>query len=134
MGTYIDPPVFNSGAGGDTIPPSRHLSCYRRVTSKGYPTLGTYTTLGYHFYYATCPHRCIHESLLVLYQLGNCYGRYTAHTPTYPPSRATTSLPAPYTNSTPLVNSLGATAPIPCSLLPHSRLVVSPVTRNPPPH
>ena len=25
---------------------------------------------------ATCPHRCIHESLLILYQLGNYYGRY----------------------------------------------------------
>ena len=77
MGTYIGPPVFNSGARGDTFPLNQHLSCYRRVTSKGYPTLDTYTTLQYHFYYATCPHRCIHESLLVLCQLGNYYGRYT---------------------------------------------------------
>ena len=78
MGTYIGPPVFNSGAGGDTIPPSRCLTCYGRVTSKGYPAVGTYTTVQYHFYNATCPHRCIHESLLAFYQLGNYYGRYTA--------------------------------------------------------
>ena len=77
MGTYIGPPVFNSGAGGDTIPPSRCLTRYGRVTSKGYPALGTCTTLQYHFYNATCPHRCIHESLLVLYQLSNYYGRYS---------------------------------------------------------
>ena len=64
---------------GILFPPSRHLSCYRRVTSKGYPTSGTCTTLQYHFYNATCPHRCIHESLLVLYQLGNYYGRYTLY-------------------------------------------------------
>ena len=76
VGTYIGPLVFNSGAGRDTILLSRHLGCYRRVTYKGYPTLGTCTTLQYHFYYATCPHRCIHESLLALYQLGNYKGRY----------------------------------------------------------
>ena len=64
---------------GFLFPFSRHLTCYRRVTSKGYPTPGTCTTLQYHFYYATCPYRCIHESLLVLYQLGNYYGRYTPH-------------------------------------------------------
>ena len=29
-----------------------------------------------YFYNATYPHRYIHESLLVLYQLGNYYGRY----------------------------------------------------------
>ena len=69
--------MFNSGAGGDTIPPSPCLTRYGRVTSEGYPTLGTCTTLQCHFYNATCPHRCIHESLLVLYQLGNYYGRYT---------------------------------------------------------
>ena len=69
--------MFNSGAGGDTIPPSRCLTCYGRVTSKGYPALGTCTTLQYHFYNATCPPRCIHESLLAFYQLGNYYGRYT---------------------------------------------------------
>ena len=69
--------MFNSGAGGVTIPPSRCLTSYGRVTSKGYPALGTCATLQYHFYDATCPYRCIHESLLVLYQLGNYYGRYS---------------------------------------------------------
>ena len=69
--------MFNPGAGGDTIPPSRCLTCYGRVTAKGYPALGTCTTLQYRFYNATCPHRCIHESLLAFYQLGNYYGRYT---------------------------------------------------------
>ena len=39
--TYIGPPMFNSGAGGDTIPPSRCLTRYGRVTSEGYPTPGT---------------------------------------------------------------------------------------------
>ena len=73
--------MFNSGAGGDTIPPSRCLTRYGRVTSKGYPALGTCTSLQYHFYNATCPHRCIHESLLVLYQLGNYYGRYNCSHP-----------------------------------------------------
>ena len=77
-GPHIGPPVFNPGAGGDTIPPSQCLTRYGRVTSKGYPTLSTCPTLQYHFYNATCPHRCIHGSLLVLYQLGNYYGRYTA--------------------------------------------------------
>ena len=76
MGTYIGPSVFNSSVGGDTIPPSQCLTRYGRVTSKGYPALGTCTTLQYHFYNATCPHKCIHESLLVLYQLSNYYGRY----------------------------------------------------------
>ena len=69
--------MSNLGTGGGTITLGQHLGCYRRLTSKGYPTLGTCTTLQYHFYYATCPYRCIHESLLVLYQLGNYYGRYT---------------------------------------------------------
>ena len=76
MGTYIGPPCSTPVREGVLFPHSRHLSCYRRVTSKGYLTLGTCTTLPYHFYNATCPHRCIHESLLVLYQLGNYYGRY----------------------------------------------------------
>ena len=77
MGTYIGPPVFNSGEGGDTTPPSRCLTRYGRETSNGYPALGTCTSLRYHFYNSTCPHRCINESLLVLNQLGNYYGRYT---------------------------------------------------------
>ena len=76
VGTFIGPLVSNSGAEGDTIPLGRHLGSCRRVTSKGYPTLGTCTTLQYHFYNATCLYRCIHESLLVLYQLGNYYGHY----------------------------------------------------------
>ena len=76
MGTYIGPPCSTPVWEGVLFPHSRHLSCYRRVTSKGYPTLGTCTILQYHFYNATCSHRCIHESLLVLYQLCNYYGRY----------------------------------------------------------
>ena len=90
MGTYIGPPVFNSGAGGVTIPPTRCLTCYGRVTFKGYPALGTCAKLQYHFYNATCPYRCIHESLLVLYQLGNYYGRYTA-----PAMETPSALPLP---------------------------------------
>ena len=61
---------------GYFFPFSRHLTCYWRVTSTGYPTLSTCTTIQYHFYYVTCPYRCIYESLLVLYQLCNYYGRY----------------------------------------------------------
>ena len=88
--------MFNSSAGGDTVPPSRCLTRYGRVTSKGYPALGTCTSLRYHFYNATCPHRCIHESLSLLYQLGNYYGRYkyTAHSALLPPWPLT-QLPAP---------------------------------------
>ena len=68
--------MSNPSAGGGTITLGQHLGGHRRVTSKGYPTLGICTTSQYYFYYATCPYTCIHESLLILYQLGNYYGRY----------------------------------------------------------
>lgn len=42
----------------------------------GYLTLGTCATLQCHFYYAMFPYRCIHESLLELYQLSNYYCHY----------------------------------------------------------
>ena len=103
---------------------------YERVTSKGYPALGTCTTLQYHFYNATCPHRCIHESLLVLYQLGNYYGRYTN---LHIPAISLYHIPPRILYATHLVDSPGATTRIPCALLPPSRLIASPVTCNPSP-
>ena len=83
--------MFNSGVGGNTIPPSRCLTRYGSVTSEGYPALGRCTMLQYHFYNATCPHRCIHESLLAFYQLGNYYGRYSPTPRTTALARSTSS-------------------------------------------
>ena len=63
---------------------------------KGCPALGTCTTLQYHFYNATYPYRCIHESLLVLYQLGNYYGRYRRGLFSCPPAHSPFRGPAFY--------------------------------------
>ena len=143
MGTYIGPLCSTPVREGILFPHTRQLSCYRRVTSKGYPTLGTCAPLQYHFYNATCPHRCIHESLLVLYQLGNYYGRYRYLTSNCQNPRLTMSVGKGKEESPrkskerqqtrSLRPSMWKTAPTPQSLTPPQAVARSPLQAARPP-